>query len=568
MLAHLIKQSTATLSGYKWGRCHHILTLAQDGRFVSFTTPEEPLRVLLPLVTRTSNTKPHSGIDNFEYSFGFVPPFDRQGKTGVKHDAFCKMLKSVAPLPVPTAYIRFLQRQDRPLLVPIGITTEQIAALLGMNLPQHDQEWSLKKRKDLQTTPLKDLDANLAVLYEWQQSIRASIEAHPNPAPEIQAVTGTYGDIVLVRVDGHDDDWLQSDIMQTYHWGDPKIGQCSVTGKTGQALVTSTGSIKGASLISFNRKEVHGYGRTGYDTTPISREAATGIASGLTHILDDVSVSAHGYRLMLWRDDRTHEKEFLRAILYGSDEVPIPTSERPCHFLMLKMDGKVWRVCDWQPDLPLKYIMAMSKALAITKDQGIHGLVFLGKIASPYHELDGFLALLWLALRDIPLPLTIRRLFNEQFTINRPTNFIRHLIDQRDPMTLPRELDAAYRLGCWFGRMDAAHHKYLAKEERESKSLEDQYMKAMLDRPADTYGAIAERMYNKTHFIEDLLIDGPVPDLQPSDVREAAADLLDLPPRFTPAQKGWFIRGYAHQKSAIFAKAKTKKAPQDSSQTP
>jgi len=114
--------------------------LTKQGKFVSFETPKEPLRALLPLVNRTSNVKPHSGIDNFEYAFEFVPPFDQQGGTGQKHEAFCGMLASL-DLPVPTALLRFLQRPDRPLFLPLGIDASQMETLLAMPLTRPEKKW-------------------------------------------------------------------------------------------------------------------------------------------------------------------------------------------------------------------------------------------------------------------------------------------------------------------------------------------------------------------------------------------------------------------------------------------
>ena len=87
LLERLIQVAPRANLGYSSEQFAAILTIAQDGRHVSFETlpKESPREETVPVFSRSSNVAPGLIIDDFIYAFGCATPSRHTRRTVTTH---------------------------------------------------------------------------------------------------------------------------------------------------------------------------------------------------------------------------------------------------------------------------------------------------------------------------------------------------------------------------------------------------------------------------------------------------------------------------------------------------
>lgn len=262
--------------GYKEQKSDWLLTIDENGRFVSFQ--KSPRLYLRPDVARGSMILPNTGIDNYTYMFGISPPGYSQEWAQERHRAFLGTLGLLTSKPAK-ALLKFLQQPGRPDFHPLGkgATADDLAKLR-------------------QATPLVGKPKNPSSAKKLDASNPESLAlfacvAQPVGGGPAQVSTDDPLGIVAVDVVGHPN-WLLAEEIQSVHRArlldddEPDVSyQCSLCYKEPAKIARLFPAVSGFRLVTFNREAFEAYGAKQAYNAPTCVDCVRYLSLGFDDVL-------------------------------------------------------------------------------------------------------------------------------------------------------------------------------------------------------------------------------------------------------------------------------------------
>ena len=313
LLERLIQVAPRANLGYSSEQFAAILTIAQDGRHVSFETlpKESPREETVPVFSRSSNVAPGLIIDDFIYAFGCGELSNpKPSHTDDRHNAYKVRLESLNH-PAFKAMRAYLDNPDRPLLLPLTqeLSSDQLASLEAVDF----QNGLLPKEKANMAKLDKNGSGNPETLQSFAWSIHEARRHHPNPSTtNVLTLSLPVKAKVLVLVEGLGKWWLDTEVVTlraallregpgTSKNKGAKTGQCAVTLQTVELARIIPASGK-ASLVSVNSSAFESFNQEQAYNSPVSLDIAEQIAGGLERLLEHAQLSC-SEQYVIWAAD-------------------------------------------------------------------------------------------------------------------------------------------------------------------------------------------------------------------------------------------------------------------------
>ena len=594
-----------------------VLTINEQGVIQGLDVLEEPRKTLVPtrVPGRGNSIVPILAYDNLVYLMGVgspthsgVNPEEWAEADARRHQSMQDMVSLLPGGTIKSAIEGFLHDNTRHIIylpMECALTEEQLQEIRNL-----DESGPICAKKDLKKAVSKDaLIKDESVLRRWQYLIKQTLAQHPGASPiplnALQvAVEIASNTPVLLQIEGHPDWWLQPDIMAWWQERMSKesigngevFGECSLTHKWSR-LARLCPDAGGKSLISFNSSAVDSYGFTQAYNSQLGEQTVELIADGLSSLLhDSVSIPNKAgkdqLRFLLWDENRTLPELARTLIVWDSGEeksdpdlwdtlshLALEDEGTLFHGLVLTPNMKRWAITNtfWVSISELvQNLQCWTEAAMFesTKD-GVTlsrrwNLFYLAQAlhpSAPATMVSSMLLRVVCGKRPDALLLSATRRWllspeNNHSTMKRAIVWLNGNwwgdectppdIERRFPMGKEEQIRIAYYMGAWFKRIENVQWV----KSRPNDSLSKTHMRAMLEKPRETYTQLATQ-YLGNSFREYMLgspqsvADGSYTQFQQLDEagiafggKNKTYGQLTVPRQWTNDQKYWFLYGF------------------------
>lgn len=312
--------------GYKVQEVQTVIRLRPDGSVVHWNILPEPIEVEVPHSPKGSGVVTDV-IDSYDYALGASPAGRPFAFAAARHKAYREHLESFEH-PATRAILAFLDRRDRPVLVPVG-------AALPMETQVAIRDAALTEGPVPMGPALKASPKKPEWFGHWACTLNSAIKHHPGPAGMVEFVADNPKGLVLFEVEGYPAWWLDSVFVnaksaarQADQGG--TVGLCSLCfqHKALARKIDPTAISKGPLLLSFNLAAFTAFGREQSLTAPTCQDCAESMVRGFNAILGPAEKMhpAKTYHSAIWWEGTLQQD--LWSIFDRVFDLELPEAER------------------------------------------------------------------------------------------------------------------------------------------------------------------------------------------------------------------------------------------------